>query len=182
MAKRTSGGRLTAAQRRKRREKSRGKDSLLRMPGNVAKYYRDNPGMLAEDIAVGIPGLSGIAIGRKAARGDSADAALSAAGLVPGVGAVGKGAKLASVASKASRQRKPRKLLALPPSRRRRRRQPRKRQRLRRQPRRLLSQSSHTRRRRRVGFSNLGKFPRTLRIFPPQVGQARCPQEAPVYD
>ena len=33
MAKRTSGGRLTAAQRRKRREKSRGKDSLLRMPG-----------------------------------------------------------------------------------------------------------------------------------------------------
>ena len=106
MAKRTSGGRLTAAQRRKRREKSRGKDSLLRMPGNVAKYYRDNPGMLAEDIAVGIPGLSGIAIGRKAARGDSADAALSAAGLVPGVGAVGKGAKLASVASKASKAAK----------------------------------------------------------------------------
>ena len=106
MAKRTSGGRLTAAQRKKRREKSRGKDSLLRMPGNVAKYYRDNPGMLAEDIAVGIPGLSGIAIGRKAARGDSADAALSAAGLVPGIGAVGKGAKLAGVASKASKAAK----------------------------------------------------------------------------
>lgn len=99
----SKGGRLTAAERKRRRTKSNSKDSLMRLPGNVAKYYKDNPKMLAEDVAAGIPGLSGIAIGRKVSRGDNADAALSAAALVPGVGIAGKGAKAASVASKASK-------------------------------------------------------------------------------
>lgn len=102
---RRTGGRMTAAQRKKQRDraKKRGGDGLMSLPANVVKYYRDNPAMLVEDVMVGIPGLSGMAIGNKVSRGDNADAALSAAALVPGVGVLGKGAKVASVASKASK-------------------------------------------------------------------------------
>ena len=98
-------GRLTAAQRKKQRERSkqRGGDGILALPGNLVRYYRENPKVLAEDIAMGIPGLQGLALSSKVQRGDNVDAALSAASVVPFVGAGGKAAKVASVASKAAK-------------------------------------------------------------------------------
>ena len=99
---RPTAGRLIAAKRKKQRSRAKS-DSLASLPGNVVKYYRDNPSMLVEDVMAGIPGLAGIAIGRKAQRGDNADAALSAAALVPGLGIGGKAAKVANVAAKASK-------------------------------------------------------------------------------